>query len=120
MFVVLYLVYEKSWLVVPIVSLLIGIYSLLLKRDNYHFQAYVITIFACINITLYAIMTNEFTEVFTVLCAAACMISFYHMPKMNYILVGYTTLFVLYELIFQGEWQAFLETESSIVIVVYF
>ena len=117
-FFVLYLGYDKSWLFVPIVSLLVGVYGLLVKRDDYMFQAFVITIFACINITMYAIMTNEFTEVFTVLCAAACMISFYHMPRMNYILMGYTTLFVLYQLIFQGEWQAFTEKTSSIVIVV--
>lgn len=117
-FFVLYLGYDKSWLIVPILSILAGIYSALFKREDYTFQAYVITIFGCINITMYAVMTNEFTEVFTVLCAVACLISFYHMPKMNYILVGYTTLYVIYQLIFREEWRAFSEVTASIVIVV--
>ncbi|MDD6810429.1 MAG: ATP-binding protein [Lachnospiraceae bacterium] len=117
-FFVLYLGYSRLWLVVPTVSILVGFYALFVRREKYSLQAYMITVMTCINIMMYAVMTNEFTEVFTVLCAAACMISFYHIPMTNYIMLGFTTLFVLYQFIFCGEWQAFLTKGTSIVIVV--
>lgn len=115
-FSVLYLGYSKAWLLVPGISLLAVTFVLLVQWGNYSLQAYMITIFACVNIMMYAVMTDEFTEVFTVLCAAACMISFYYIPNINYILLGFTTLFILYRLFFCGEWQVFLLKDTSIAI----
>lgn len=118
MCIILYLGTDRRWLIVPLVCLALSILVLMVHRDQVEIQAYTITFFSFINIFAYSIMLHEFTEVFTVFCAAACLISFYHFIKVNYLMAGLITLFIVYKLIWLGEWQSFLVRDDSIAITI--
>lgn len=116
--IILYLQADTRWLIVPGFSMVAIAWILWFQKESIEVHAYAITIFTFINILGYSVMLHEFTEVFTVLCAAVCLISFYHMLQVNYLMLGFTTLFVVYWIIFGGEWQAFLNRDSSIAITI--
>ncbi|MBP3475053.1 MAG: response regulator [Lachnospiraceae bacterium] len=117
-FIIMYLRVDSRWFIVPGVSLAAIVMILRFRRESIAVHAYTITIFTFINIMGYSVMLHEFTEVFTVFCAAVCLISFYHMLQVNYLMLGFSTVFVLYWFIWQDEWQAFLYRDSSIAITI--
>lgn len=118
MCIILYLGTDKRWLIVPLTCLALSLLMLKVYGDKVEIQAYTITVFSFINIFAYSVMLHEFTEVFTVFCAAVCLISFYHFLKVNYLMVGLITGFIVYNLILQGEWQHFLVHDSSVSITI--
>lgn len=117
-FIIMYLRVDSRWFIVPGGSLAAIVMILRLQRESIAVHAYTITIFTFINIMGYSVMLHEFTEVFTVFCAAVCLISFYHMLQVNYLMLGFSTVFVLYWFIWQDQWQAFLFRDSSIAITI--
>ena len=116
--IIIYLNTDKRWLIVPLVSFVISLFVLKVYDSRIEIQAYTVTILTYINIFAYGVMFREFTEVFTVFCVAVCLISFYHIIQVNYLMLGLGTLFIVYELIFQGEWQNFMSRDSSIAITI--
>ena len=117
-FVIIYLDMGRRWIVVPLASFFLSLLIVRAGGSKTEIQAYTISTFTFINIVAYSVMLQEFTEVFTVFCAAVCLISFYHILQANYLMLGLSTVFILYELIFQGEWQNFLLHDSSIAVTI--
>ncbi len=117
-FMIMYLQVDTRWLIVPGISIATIVLILWFQKESIEVHAYTITIFTFINILGYSVMLHEFTEVFTVLCAAVCLISFYHFLQANYLMLGLSTLFVLYWMIWEDEWQALLSHDGSIAIVI--
>lgn len=116
--IVIYLNADKHWLVVPFVSFALSLLVLKMYGSRIEIQAYAVTILTYINIFAYGVMLDEFTEVFTVFCAAVCLISFYHILQANYLMLGLGTFFIVYKLVFQGEWQNFTSHDSSIAVTI--
>ena len=116
--IVFYLNLDWRWLIIPIASVAISLAMWRIYGDRIEIQAYTITVLTFINISAYSIMLHEFTEVFTVFCAAVCLISFYHILKANYIMVVLFTLFIVYKLVLQGEWRYSFVRDSSIAITI--
>lgn len=116
--IILYLDTDKRWLIVPLLCLILSTLMFKVYSENIEIQAYTITVLTFINISAYSIMFHEFTEVFTVFCAAVCLISFYHFLKANYLMMGLITLFIVYKLILQGEWRYSFVRDSSIAITI--
>lgn len=117
-FIIMYLQVDTRWFAVPGFSLAAIVLILWFQRDSITVHAYTITIFTFINIMGYSVMLHEFTEVFTVFCAAVCLISFYHMLQVNYLMLAFGTFFVAYWLIRENMWQAFLYRDSSIAVTI--
>ena len=116
--IILYLGMDKRWLVVPSLCLVVSILMYKVHNGSIEIQAYTITVLTFINISSYSIMLHEFTEVFTVFCAAVCLISFYHFIKANYLMVGLITCFIVYKLVLLGEWRYYLVRDGSIAITI--
>ena len=116
--IILYLGMDKRWLVVPSACLIISTAMARIFRDNVGVQAYTITVATFVNISAYGIMLHEFTEVFTVFCAAVCLISFYHFLKANYLMVGLVTLFIVYKLFVLGEWRSYFVRDGSVAVTI--
>ena len=116
--IIFYLDLDRRWLIIPSCGLLVSLAMLKIHNDRVDIQAYIITVLTFVNISVYSIMLHEFTEVFTVFCAAVCLISFYHYLKANYLMVGFFTLFIVYKLFFQGEWQYFFMRDGSIAVTI--
>lgn len=117
-FIIAYLQADRRWFAVPGCSLLAVLALLWFRRESIAVHAYAVTIFTFINIMGYSVMLHEFTEVFTVFCAAVCLISFYHMLQVNYLMLGFSTVFVAYWLIWEDQWQELLYHDSSIAFVI--
>lgn len=116
--IIFYLDTDRRWLVVPLLCLIISTLMFKVHSKSIEIQAYTITVLTFINISAYSIMLHEFTEVFTIFCAAVCLISFYHFLKANYLMMGLITLFIVYKLILQGEWRYSFVRDSSIAITI--
>lgn len=116
--IIIYLNADKRWMIVPLISFILSLFVLKVYGSRIEIQAYTVTILTYINIFAYGVMLREFTEVFTVFCVAVCLISFYHVLQANYLMLGLGTFFIIYELIFQGEWQKFLSHDSSFAITI--
>ncbi len=116
--IILYLGMARKWLIVPAMCFLCSIFIEKFYRDRIEVQAYAIAILTFINISAYSAMLHEFTEVFTVFCAAVCLISFYHVPKANYLMAVFITIYIAYKLIVQGEWARAVARDSSIAITI--
>lgn len=116
--IIFYLDTDRRWLVVPLLCLIISTLMFKIHSKSIEIQAYTITVLTFINISAYSIMLHEFTEVFTIFCAAVCLISFYHFLKANYLMMGLITLFIVYKLILQGEWRYSFVRDSSIAITI--
>lgn len=116
--IILYLNMGRRWLIIPLASLVINVLVSRIYRDNIEIQAYTMTVLTFINISAYSIMLHEFTEVFTVFCAAFCLISFYHVLKTNYLMMCLVTLFMVYQLIFRDGWRVFWVRDGSIAITI--
>ena len=114
--IILYLDMDKRWLMIPFATLIISVLVSKICSDNIEIQAYTMTVLTFINISAYSVIFHEFTEVFTVFCAAFCLISFYHVLKANYLMLVFVTIFMVYHLIFQNEWRTFGVRDSSIAI----
>ena len=117
-FIIFYLGTDRRWLVVPLVSFALSFVVSKLYRNNLKIQAYTVTVLTFINICTYSVMLHEFTEVFTVFCAAACLISLYQFLKVNYLMLGLITGFVLYELFWAGEVKALFVHDSSAAVTI--
>ena len=117
-FIIFYLGTDRRWLVVPLVSFALSFVVSKLCRNNLKIQAYTVTVLTFINICTYSVMLHEFTEVFTVFCAAACLISLYQFLKVNYLMLGLITGFVLYELFWAGEVKALFVHDSSAAVTI--
>ena len=115
-FIILYLGLGNQWIAVPAVSLCLSLLILKAGGGRIEVQAYTVSIFACLNIFAYGVILEEFTEVFTVFCGAVCLVSFYHILKANYLMLGLSTGFVLYELVFEGEWLMYLSNDSAVAV----
>lgn len=87
------------------------------KKFKAEMQAYFITISASVNIWIFSIDTREFTETFTVICALACLLSFYHIPKINYFHLINTTLFILYKLFTEQRFWDITKNQDFLVIL---
>ena len=118
MCIILYLGMDKRWLIVPLVCIALSCLILKVHRDQVEIQAYALTIFSFINIFVYSMMLHEFTEVFLVICVAVCLASFYHFLKVNYLMVGLSTVFIGYKLIFQDEWVHSSTKTGSVAILI--
>ena len=116
--IILYLGTDRRWLIVPFVCLALSILVHMLYRDRVDIQAYAMTLFSFINIYAYSVMLHEFTEVFTVFCVTVCLISFYNFLKVNYLMAGLITGFIVYKLVLQGEWRYYLVRDGSIAITI--
>lgn len=116
--IILYLDMDKRWVLVPAVSFVLSLLSLRFLGGRIEVQAYTVSVLTYINIFAYSVMLQEFTEVFTVFCAAVCLISFYHFLKANYLMLVLSTIYIVYELIWQGEWHSFLMQDSSIAVTI--
>ena len=114
--IIFYLNLDRKWLLVPFGCFVLSLVVHRIYSDRIDIQAYTITVLTFINISAYSIMLHEFTETFTVFCAAVCLISFYHYLKANYLMVGLFTLFIVYKLILQGEWRCSFVRDGSIAI----
>lgn len=79
-------------------------------------QAYFIASFSTLNILVYSVATHVFTQVFTVLCALACMLSFYHIPRIHYFYYVTTLGFILYHLFAENRIQEIIDGEYLIII----
>ena len=116
--IILYLGMDKRWLIIPFATVIISILMSKVFSDNIEIQAYTMTVLTFINISAYSAMLHEFTEVFTVFCAAFCLISFYHVLKANYLMLVFVTIFIVYHLIFQSGWRFLGVRDSSIAITI--
>ena len=116
--IILYLGLDKRWLIIPCATVTVSLIMQKIHSDRIDIQAYTMTVLTFVNISSYAIMLHEFTEVFTVFCAAVCLISFYHYLKANYLMVGFITLFMVYNLVFQGHWRNSFVRDSSIAVTI--
>ena len=116
--IILYLNMSRRWLIIPLAGLVLSVLVSRIYRDNIEIQAYAMTVLTFINISVYSIMLHEFTEVFTVFCAAFCLISFYHVLKANYLMMCLVTLFMVYQLIFRDGWRIFGVRDGSIAITI--
>ncbi len=116
--IVLYLGTEKKWLIVPVMCLVCSILVEKFFQGRIEVRAYTITILTFINISAYSAMLHEFTEVFTVFCAAVCLISFYHIPMTNYLMALFVTIYIVYKLTVQGEWAKAIARDSSIAVTI--
>ena len=87
------------------------------KNFKAEVQAYFITVSASLNIWIFSIDTGEFTETFTVICALACLLSFYHIPKINYFHLVNTTLFILYKLFVEQRFGDITKNQDFLVIL---
>ena len=105
MCIILYFGMDKRWLIVPLVCIAFSFLILKVYSEQIEIQAYTLTVFSFINIFAYSVMLHEFTEIFLVICVAVCLASFYHFLKVNYLMVGLTTVFIGYKLIFHDEWM---------------
>lgn len=117
-FIIMYLQVNPRWFIVPGVSFVAIALIFGFQRESITVHAYTLTILGFIDVMCYALMLHEFTEVFTVFCAAVCLISFYHILQVNYLMIGFSTFFVLYWLVWGGQWQALLYRDSSIAIII--
>ncbi len=116
--IIIYLDMDLGWIGVPAGSFTLSLFILWKFGSRIEIQAYTISVFTFINIFAYSVLFDEFTEAFTVFCAAVCLLSFYHVVKANYMLLGLSTVYILYGLIWQGKWQDFLMHDSSIAITI--
>lgn len=116
--IIFYLSMGAGWMVIPAASFMLSLLVMRLYGDKIEIQAYTVTVLTFINIVSYSVMLHEFTEVFTVLCAAVTLISFYHILRANYLMLGLSTLYVLYELVWRGEWHSFLYHDSTIAVTI--
>lgn len=116
--VIVYLDVDKRWIAVPLLSFILSVLILRARGSKTEVQAYTISVFTFINIFAYSVMLREFTEVFTVFCAAVCLISFYHILKVNYLMLGLGTVYILYELIFQEMWRDLRMHDSSVAVTI--
>ncbi|MDE6389595.1 MAG: response regulator [Lachnospiraceae bacterium] len=116
--IIFYLDTDMRWLSVPVISFVISLFVLRFYGNNVEVQAYTVSVLTFINIFSYGVMLHEFTEVFTVFCAAVCLISFYHILKANYVMLGLSTFFIIYELVWQGEWHNFMSRDNSIAVTI--
>lgn len=113
-FIVAYLDTGMCWLTVPVASFVLSLLILRFCGSNIKLQAYAVSALTCFNIFAYSLMCHEFTEVFTVFCAAVCLVSFYYIPKANYMMMGFITVYIIYALIWQEAWKEFLRHDSSV------
>ena len=116
--IIFYLNLDRKWLLIPFGCLVLSLAVNRIHSNRIDIQAYTVTVLTFINIFAYSIMLHEFMEVFTVFCAAVCLISFYHNLKANYLMVVLFTLFVVYKLILQGEWRYSFVRDGSIAITI--
>ncbi len=116
--IVLYLNTARKWLAVPVVCLLCSLLAERFFKDRIEVRAYTITVLTFVNISAYSAMLHEFTEVFTVFCAAVCLISFYHLPKANYLMAVFVTIYIGYKLTVQGEWAKAIARDSSVAVTI--
>ena len=116
--IILYLGLDKRWLIVPVVCSALNLAVQRVCSDRIDVRAYAMTVLTFISISAYSMMLHEFTEVFTVFCAAVCLISFYHFLKANYLMVVLFTFFILYKLVLQGEWRYSFVRDGSIAVTI--
>ena len=116
--VILYLGQDKRWLTAPVVSFFVCIDVIDRKRNNQQLHAFVLSFLIFLNVFCYSIVFHEFTEPFTVLCAAVCLISFYRVIKVNLFMLVLSTILVVYGVVTQGGIGIFLERDASIAVIV--
>lgn len=117
-FAVVYLDAGMQWIIAPAVSFVLSLLVLWLYKDKMQIQAYTIAVLSCINIYAYSFLFHEFTEVFTVFCAAACMISFYHVLSANYLLLGLSTVYIAVQWIRGDGWSSLLHYGGFIMVTI--
>lgn len=76
-FVIAYLDIDRRWIAVPLVSFCLSLLILRIGGSKPEIQGCKILILTFINIVAGGVMLREFTGVFTVFCAAACLIFVY-------------------------------------------
>ena len=116
--IILYLGLDRRWLIIPCVTIAANLMMQRIHSDRIDIQAYTMTVLTFINISSYGIMLHEFTEVFTVFCAAVCLISFYHFLKAKYLMLLFITIFMVYNLVFQGQWRSSFMRDGSIAVTI--
>lgn len=99
------------------VGLVAGAFLTFRKKFKAEIQAYFIMISASLNIWVFSIDTGEFTEIFTVICALTCLLSFYHIPKINYFHLISTTAFILYKLFAEQRLSDITKEQDYLVIL---
>lgn len=115
---ILYLGEDKRWLTAPVFSFAICAEVLRSRKNDQKLHAYTIMVLAVVNILCYSILFNEFTETFAALCATVCLISFYRIPRVNYVMVILSTLYIIYGLFWQGGWEMVTSKDTSIAVII--
>lgn len=112
-----YLSWPKSDMWLCLVGIIAGGFLTFKKKFRAEPQAFLLGICSTITIINYSEHAYDFTDIFMVLCALTCLISFYHIPSINYIHLGSTTIYVVYKLLAEG-WLRHIIQEQEYVIVV--
>ena len=106
---------NDMWLCV--VGITVGGFLTFKKRFHAEPQAYLLGICSTITIINYSEHIHDFTSIFMVLCALTCLLSFYHIPSINYIHFGSTTIYVVYKLLMEGWLRHIIEEKDFIIVV---
>jgi len=110
-----------NWSIIGMFLLAVGLVAgaFLTFRKNFkaEMQAYFIAISASLIIWIFSIDTREFTEIFTVICALTCLLSFYHIPKINYFHLISTTVFILYKLFAEQRLEDITKDQDYLIIL---
>ena len=112
-----YLNWPKSDMWLCLIGIVAGGFLTFKKKFRVEPQAYLLGICSTITIVNYSEHAHDFTDVFMVLCALTCLLSFYHIPSINYIHLGSTTIYVVYKLLVEG-WLLHIIQEQEYVLVV--
>lgn len=112
-----YLDWPKSDMWLCLIGIIAGGFLTFKKKFRVEPQAYLLGICSTITIVNYSEHAHDFTDVFMVLCALTCLLSFYHIPSINYIHLGSTTIYVVYKLLVEG-WLLHIIQEQDYVLVV--
>lgn len=116
--VIIYLAVDMGWIFVPGASFLAGLFILKRYGGRIEVQAYTVSVLTYINIVAYSVIFAEFTEVFTVFCSAVCLISFYHVLKVNYLMFGLSTVYIVYELVWREAWHSIVSRDASVAVAI--
>ncbi len=109
--------WPKSDMWLCIIGIIAGGFLTFSKKFKAEPQAYLLGFCSTVTIFNFSEYTNQFTEIFLVLCALTCVLSFYHVPSINYVHLGSTTIFVVYNLLMKG-WLLHIIQEKDYIIIV--
>lgn len=109
--------WPKSDMWLCVIGIIAGGFLTFKKKFQAESQAYLIGICGTVTIINYSEHISDFTGIFMILCVLTCLISFYHIPSINYIHLGSTTIYVVYKLFKEGWLQHIIEEQEYLIVV---